>query len=189
MNQDRIAEAVRMFLEAVEEPLSAEDTERTPARVARAWAEELLSGYAQDPSALLTWSKAESEGLVHVGNIRFASTCIHHLLPFSGFAHVVYRPHHRLVGLSKIGRLVEAHARRLQVQERLTRQIVDTFQTTLEPHGVLVVLEAEHTCMTLRGSRKEGSRMTTVEGSGIFASPGVERTEALELIHTARRGR
>ena len=189
MNQDRIAEAVRMFLDALEEPLAAEDVERTPERVARAWAEELLSGYAQDPSALLTWSRAESEGLVHVGNIRFASTCIHHLLPFFGYAHVVYRPQLRLAGLSKIGRLVEAHARRLQIQERLTRQIVETLDGTLEPQGVLVMLEAEHTCMTLRGSRKESSRMTTVEGSGIFSAPGPERTEALELIHTVRRSR
>jgi len=114
---------------------------------------------------------------------------VHHLLPFFGKAHVAYLPEERLAGLSKLGRVVDAHSRRLQTQEHLTRAIVSTFAKVLEPRGVVVVVEAEHTCMTLRGVRKEQSGMITVESAGVYRTDGAARAEVLDLLVGQRRRR
>ena len=179
--------AVRDFLDALElkdgGSGAAGETDATPERVARAWADDLLSGYSIDPTAEVTWSEApEGVGPVLVRSIGFASICVHHLLPFHGRAHVAYLPATRLAGLSKIGRVVDAWSRRLQTQENLTARIVRTLAETLEPRGVIALLEAEHTCMTLRGVRKEQSRMTTVATAGLWADDAGARAEVLQLL-------
>jgi len=160
-----------------------DDLDKTPARVAKAWREDLLVGYTQDPGEQVTWTPAPAgSGPVLVRQISFASICIHHLLPFHGVAQVAYLPGQRLVGLSKIGRVVDAHARRLQTQERLTAGIVDTLYTALEARGVVATLTAVHTCMTLRGVRKEQSKMTTLATAGIYADDAAARREILDLL-------
>lgn len=189
MDRRKMTEGIRLFLDGLGERFPGDDLDATPERVARAWQDDLVSGYAIDPEAELTWTEFEgAEGLVVVRDIRFASLCIHHLLPFAGFAHLAYLPGRRLAGLSKLGRVVDAHARRLQIQERLTARIVDTIHRALQPRGVLAVLEAEHTCMTLRGVRKEGSRLLTIAASGIFDADGTARREALGLLLPGRGG-
>ena len=173
---------VRLFLEGIGERFEGDDLDRTPARVARAWSEDLIRGYGTDPAAELTYTRApEAAGVVLVRDVPFTSVCVHHLLPSFGKAHVAYLPAERLAGLSKIARLVEAFARRLQIQERLTEQILGALQRGLEPKGAFVLLDAEHTCMTLRGTRKEGSRLVTLAGSGIYERPEGRR-EVLELL-------
>jgi GTP cyclohydrolase I len=183
MDQRKMAEAVRLFLEGLTEGAIVDELERTPERVARAWAEELASGYAVDPTGELTWIPAPSNaGPVVVRNISVASVCVHHLLPFFGFAHVAYLPEARQAGLSKLGRVVDAHARRLQTQEHLTRAIVETVDGVLEPRGAAVVVEAQHTCMTLRGVRKEQSTMLTVATCGVYDTDPEARRQVLALL-------
>jgi GTP cyclohydrolase I len=189
MDVNKMSEAVRLFLEAIGERFEGDDLERTPERVARAWTEDLVSGYSVDPTAELSWTTAPTgAGPVVVRNIHVASVCVHHLLPFSGRAHVAYLPDERLAGLSKIGRVVDAHARRLQTQERLTAAIVRTLEQGLRPHGVAVRIEAEHTCMTLRGVRKEGSHLVTLASAGVYESDAARRAEVLDLLAGSRAG-
>lgn len=179
---------IRLFLEGLLGERPAGTLAATPARVARAWSADLVAGYALDPAGELGFSDAPAgAGIAAVRGVRFASVCEHHLLPFFGVAHVAYLPDRRLAGLSKIGRVVDAHARRLQTQERLTAAIVDTLQEGLRPHGVVALLEAEHTCMTLRGVRKDGSRFVTVAASGVYRADGAARREVLELLRSADR--
>lgn len=183
MDASKMEEGIRRFLEGIGERFPGDDLEKTPSRVARAWIDDLVSGYATDPVAELTWTDAPpGGGLVAIRDVRFASVCVHHLLPFSGRAHVAYLPGARLAGLSKIGRVVDALARRLQIQERLTTQIVDALWEGLEPRGALVLLEAEHTCMTLRGVRKEGSRLVTEAARGVFRDDPDARREVLAVL-------
>jgi len=183
MNAAEMEAGIRLFLQGVGERFAGDDLEATPGRVAKAWAEDLLSGYGRDPERDLTWTPAPAgAGPVVVRDVRFASICVHHLLPFSGLAHVAYLPGKRLAGLSKIGRVVDALSRRLQIQERLTAEIGEVLDRVLEPRGVLVALEAEHTCMTLRGVRKEGSRLVTVASTGVYHSDPESRREALSLV-------
>jgi GTP cyclohydrolase I len=179
---------LRLFLEGLElgkvdSRFAGDELEATPARVARAWRDDLVSGYALDPGAELTYSDApEGAGPVLVRCVSFASVCVHHLLPFHGLAHVAYLPGRRQAGLSKIGRVVDAWARRLQTQEHLTARVVATLNEVLQPRGVLALFEAEHTCMTLRGVRKEQSRMTTVAARGIYEHDAAARSEMLALL-------
>lgn len=181
-------EGIRLFLEGLGERFAGDDLLKTPARVAKAWTEDLVSGYALDPAAELTWVPApELSGPVLVKDIRFSSVCVHHLLPFAGLAHVAYLPAERLAGLSKLGRVVDAHSRRLQIQEHLTGQIAATLERALTPQAVLVVLDAEHTCMTLRGVRKEGSRLLTYAATGLWAQDAAARREILDLLAPGRR--
>ena len=183
MDRAKMQAGILQFLEGVGERFPGDDLDATPERVARAWQDELLSGYAIDPEAELTWTPApHGGGVVLVRDIAFASVCVHHLLPFTGTAHVAYLPHDRLAGLSKLGRVVDAHARRLQIQERLTARIVETIVRALAPRGVLVLLDAEHTCMTLRGVRKERSRMMTVAARGVYDVDRGARDEILRLL-------
>lgn len=190
MDRARMAEGIRLFLEGLGERFEGDDLERTPERVAGAWIEDLTSGYDVDPDEELSWTVAPPDaGPVLVRDLSLVSVCVHHLLPFFGRAHVGYLPQERLAGLSKLGRVVDAHARRLQTQEHLTRAIVSTFDNVLKPRGVVVVVEAEHTCMTLRGVRKERSRMVTVCAAGLYDSDAGARAQLIELMtaggHTA----
>ena len=187
MDRERMERAIREFVDAVGRRFEGDDLENTPTRVAKAWHEDLLSGYAVDPDAELTWTAApERSGLVVIRDVRFASVCVHHLLPFVGLAHVAYLPDRRLAGLSKLGRLVDAHSRRLQIQERLTGDIADSIERVLRPRAALVVLEAEHTCMTMRGVRKERSRLLSVAARGQYDTDTGARREALDLLSTNR---
>ena len=183
MDQDKMIEGIRIFLEGIGATFENGHLDETPDRVGRAWAGELLAGYRTDPEEALTWTPTlAGGGPVVVRDIRLASVCVHHLLPFVGVAHVAYLPGTRLAGLSKIGRVVEALARRLQIQERLTEQIAATLEKALEPRGVLVMLEAEHTCMSLRGARKENSRLVTLAARGALEEDAAARSEILHLI-------
>ncbi len=183
MDRAKMEEGVRRFLEGIGERFPGDDLDATPERVARAWSEDLVSGYAEDPERELTWTPAPpGTGLVVVRNIRFASVCVHHLLPFFGVAHVAYLPASRLAGLSKLGRVVEIHARRLQIQERLTSAVLETIGRVLEPRGAMIVLDAEHTCMTLRGVKKEGSRLLTMAAFGLYETDAAARRDLLALL-------
>jgi len=189
MDPKRMEQGIRTFLDGIGEGFAGDDRERTPERVARAWIEDLVSGYAVDPAAELTWTPAPERfaGPVVVRGISFASVCVHHLLPFFGHAAVAYVPGRRLAGLSKVGRVVDAWARRLQTQEHLTAEVVRTLAEGLEARAVVAVLEAEHTCMTVRGVRKEHSRMLTVSAAGAAETDPELRRELLELA-SGRRG-
>lgn len=183
MNRSRMEEGIRIFIDAISERFDGDDLDRTPRRVAQAWYDDMLSGYQTDPDAQMTWSEAPADaGPVLVREIEFSSVCVHHLLPFVGRAHVAYLPDRRLAGLSKIGRIVEAHARRLQIQERLTSEILGSLVRTLEPRGALVILDAEHTCMTLRGARKKGSRMVTLASGGALRDDPAARSEIMAML-------
>ena len=178
----RIERAVREILEAIGEDPLREGLVDTPSRVARAYA-ELFEGLRIDPKdALRTGFEVGHDEMVILKDIPFYSVCEHHLMPFHGVAAVGYIPDGRVVGLSKLARLVEAYARRPQIQEQLTGQIADTLMEVLEPDGVAVVIEAEHLCMTQRGVKKPGSRMVTSATRGIFRTNDVTRAEFLSLV-------
>jgi GTP cyclohydrolase I len=175
-----------LFLAATGERELQRDMRRTPRRVADAWAGELLSGYADDPRRILSAGFAsKDDGMVVIRDIPFVSVCVHHLLPFHGTAHVAYLPGGRIVGLSKVPRLVDALARRLQLQERLTGQITAAIDEALRPKGAACRVEAEHLCMTVRGARKRGTRVVTTAWSGAFARRPSLRAEFLRLTAPA----
>lgn len=156
----------------------------TPGRVTRAW-EEFGDGYKQDPRDLLARTFEEIAGydeMVVLRDIGFESHCEHHMLPIIGRAHVAYLPRKRVVGISKLARIVEAFARRLQIQEKMTAEIADTIQDVLEPHGVAVVIDAAHHCMTTRGVRRGGVNMVTSRMLGAFRSDASTRREFLAMI-------
>ena len=183
MDVAKMEAGIRAFLEGIGERFEGDDLERTPERVARAWSEDLVGGYAIDPAAAVSWTPVRSKvGPVIVRDLRFTSICVHHLLPFFGSAQVAYLPAARLAGLSKLGRVVDAHARRLQTQERLTDAVVATLTEALEPHGAMALLCAEHTCMSCRGVRQERGRMITVAWSGLFERDAGVRREMLDLL-------
>jgi len=166
--------------------ISEEHIKETPTRVTKAF-EEYFAGCYQDPNEVLT-KGFPSEGydeMVYVNNIAFVSFCAHHLIPFIGKVHFGYIPKKRIVGLSKIPRLVECYARRPQVQEQMTQQIVDTFQTMIEPHGCGVVIEAFHLCMAIRGVKKEGAYTRTTAIRGCFTRPEV-KSEFLDGVNKNR---
>jgi GTP cyclohydrolase IA len=184
IDQERVAAAVREILIAVGEDPDRPGLVDTPARVARAYAEN-FAGLAQDPhDVLATTFDEDHDELVLVKDIPMFSTCEHHLVPFHGLAHVGYIPgaDGRVTGLSKLARLVEVYARRPQVQERMTRQVADALFDALKPQGVIVVIEAEHLCMAMRGIRKPGSTTVTSAVRGIFRDSAVTRSEAMSLI-------
>ena len=163
-------------------------TDDTPTRVAKMWLEELCSGYGMDIGALLKTFENDGayDGMVIVKDVPLVSTCEHHLVPFTGVAHVGYFPGDKVVGLSKIKRLVDAFGRRLQIQERLTTQIADALEEHLDPRGVMVVLEAEHLCMTIRGVQAPGTKTITSAVRGLYNTNAEgEKEEFLRLI---RRG-
>ncbi|MEZ6045729.1 MAG: GTP cyclohydrolase I FolE [Planctomycetaceae bacterium] len=183
----RIQNAVREILAAVGEDPNREGLLETPARVARMYA-EIFEGLHQDPARHLEKVfQEEYDEMVLVRDISFNSTCEHHLLPFLGVAHVGYLPRGKIVGLSKLARVVEEVSRRPQVQERMTHQIADMLSEKLDPKGVIVVIEAEHTCMSIRGIRKPGSLTITSAVRGLFKSNESSRAEAMSLIRHKSR--
>lgn len=186
IDKDRIREAVRELLLAIGEDPDREGLVETPRRIAESY-EEIFAGLSVDPEALLQVGFEEGhDEMVVLRDVPFFSMCEHHLLPFHGIAHVAYVPRGRVVGISKLARLVEAVARRPQLQERLTSQIADTLMRALEPDGVAVALEAEHLCMTMRGVKKPGSRMVTSAMRGTFQSQIETRNEFLALVRPGR---
>ena len=176
--------AVRTLLRWAGDDPTREGLLDTPGRVARAY-EEFFSGYEIDPVALLERTFEETDGydeIVLLRDIRLESHCEHHMVPIIGRAHVAYLPHHRVVGISKLARVVDAYARRLQIQEKLTAQIANTIQQVLEPRGVAVVIEAAHQCMTTRGIHKSGVTMVTSRMLGAFRDDPTTRREVLAMI-------
>jgi len=182
-NEKRIEKAVKEILAAIGEDVNREGIKETPKRVARMYA-ELFSGLGKDPGKeLTTFKQAEHEEMVMVKDIPFYSICEHHLIPFIGKAHIVYIPKSgRVTGLSKLVRVIEGFAKRPQVQERLTSEVADTIMKRLSPHGVLVIIEAEHLCMSMRGVKKPGSITVTSAVRGVFMKNSTTRAEALSLI-------
>jgi GTP cyclohydrolase I len=186
IDQQRIQAAVREILLAAGEDPDREGLRETPERVARMYA-ELFSGLHKDPREVLqkTFTQKYDE-MVLVKDIGFASLCEHHLLPFLGKAHVAYLPNGKIVGLSKVARAVEILARRPQVQERMTEELADLIMQELEPRGVGVVVEASHTCMTIRGVRNPGSVCTTSAMRGAFQTNQSTRAELMALLFGPR---
>jgi GTP cyclohydrolase IA len=180
----RIEAAVREILEAIGEDPSRDGLIQTPARVARAMAEQFAGLHQRAEDVLTTVFDADHDEMIIVKDIEIYSTCEHHLVPFHGVAHVGYIPNVKgeITGLSKIARLVDLFAKRPQVQERLTAQIADAIQEILEPRGVIVVVECEHLCMSMRGVRKPGARTVTSAVRGAFRDSDRTRAEALGLI-------
>ena len=182
VDQARIRAAVIELLEAVGEDPRRDGLRDTPRRIAEMYA-EIFDGLAGDPAERLTVSfDVAHDEMVILRNIPFYSMCEHHLLPFHGEAHVGYLPEGRVVGISKLARVVEDYARRPQMQERLTSQVAETIMEALEPDGVAVVVEAEHLCLTMRGARKPGSRLVTSAMRGQFKRSSVTRSEFLALV-------
>ncbi|MBN1393096.1 MAG: GTP cyclohydrolase I FolE [Sedimentisphaerales bacterium] len=184
---ERIEKAVKEILLAVGEDVEREGLKGTPARMAKMYA-ELLAGMDEDPKQHL--SSVFTEGydeIVLLRDIPFYSVCEHHLMPFIGSAHVAYLPAGAVLGVSKLARIVDCFARRLQVQERLTDQIADFIMNSLKPRGVAVVLEASHSCMTIRGIKKPGSVMVTSSLRGIFRRDPKSRSEIMSLMHQGNR--
>ncbi len=176
--------AVRVLIEWAGDDPEREGLKGTPARVARAF-EEFFSGYGTDPVELLQRTFEETDGydeMVVLKDIRFESHCEHHLAPIIGRAHVAYLPQQRVVGISKLARLVEVYAKRLQIQEKMTAQIANTLDEVLQPKGVAVVIEAAHQCMTTRGVHKPGVAMVTSRMLGAFRSDPSTRREFLAII-------
>ena len=184
IDQPRIERAVREILIAIGEDPGRDGLIDTPARVARAYAEQ-FSGLSQHPEDVLgTVFDADHDELILVRDIEVYSTCEHHLVPFFGTAHVAYIPNEKgqITGLSKLARLVDVYARRPQVQERMTSQIADALMRVLEPRGALVVIEAEHLCMSMRGVRKPGAKTVTSAVRGIIRDSARTRAEAMSLL-------
>ncbi|OBJ19823.1 GTP cyclohydrolase I FolE [Mycobacterium sp. 1165196.3] len=183
-DQERAEAAVRELLHAIGEDPDRDGLRETPARVARAYREMFAGLYTDPDSVLNTMFDEEHDELVLVKEIPLYSTCEHHLVAFHGVAHVGYIPGNdgRVTGLSKIARLVDLYSKRPQVQERLTSQIADALVKKLNPRGVIVVVEAEHLCMAMRGVRKPGAVTTTSAVRGLFKTNAASRAEALDLI-------
>jgi GTP cyclohydrolase I len=183
IDMKEIQSAIKMILQAVGENPERDGLKRTPERIARMYA-ELLSGYQMDPVAVVNEAlfEVKYDEMVIVRDIEFYSLCEHHLLPFMGRVHVAYIPDGKVLGLSKIPRIVDLYARRLQVQERMTRQIADFIRDLLHPQGVAVVVEALHLCMSMRGVQKHNARLTTSAMHGAFRANLATRQEFLENI-------
>jgi GTP cyclohydrolase I len=184
MDKKKIEQAVRLIIEGIGDDPDREGVVDTPRRVADMY-EEIFSGIGTDPVDVITVVKgADHDEMIMVKDIPLQSLCEHHLLVFNGKAHVAYIPNKdgRITGLSKVARVVDVCAKRLQVQERLTTQIADAIEQALEPRGVFVVIEAEHLCMTMRGIKKPGSMTVTSAVRGLFRSDERTRQEAISLI-------
>jgi len=182
MDHEKLERAARMILEAIGEDPEREGLRETPERIARMYA-EVFSGLGQDPGESIKAIFTEKyDEIVLVKDIPFCSMCEHHLLPFAGKAHAAYIPDGKVLGISKLARAVDLFAKRPQVQERLTNQIADLIESLAAPRGVAVILEASHTCMTIRGVKKPGSSVTTSAMRGLFRSNIATRNELMNLI-------
>lgn len=187
---ERIKAADKLLRTFPKEAMGDGVQEDTPLRVAKMW-DELLKGYNDDPQEILhktfdveAGGDVNANGIVVVKDIPFFSQCEHHLVPFYGTCSIAYIPRTRVVGLSKFARLVECYARRLQVQERMTKQIIDDIDQYLDPIGTMVVIKAEHMCMSMRGIQKPGTKTVTSRVSGVFFNDDKARAEALNLIQS-----
>ena len=183
-SRDEVEAAVRTLIAHAGDDPMREGLRDTPARVARAFA-ELFAGYAQDPAKVLSTVFADVAGyddVVLVRDIPFASHCEHHMVPFVGKAHVAYYPTNGVVGISKLARVVDIFARRLQTQETMNAQIVEAIDATLSPRGTAVMLEAEHMCMSMRGVSKVGATTTTMRVSGVFKDDPAEMAKFMALV-------
>ena len=178
--------AVKTLLQYLEKDVGREGLENTPKRVIDSWG-EIFAGYQQNSADVLeaTFNGEGYDGIVLLRDIEFNSTCEHHLQPFTGRAHVAYIPVERIVGISKLARIVEMHGRRLQNQERITKGIADDLEKHLSPLGTAVIIEASHGCMTCRGVRKQNAVMTTSAMRGVFFEKAEARTELMQLIRSA----
>ena len=182
-DKEKIEQGIKLLLEGIGEDVNREGLKDTPDRVARMY-EELCAGMEQDPKTHLSKTFAcDNENVVIEKDITFYSTCEHHLMPFYGKAHIAYIPNGRVVGISKLARTVEVFARRLQLQEQLTAQIADDIMKYLAPQGVMVMLEAEHMCMTMRGIKKPGSQTVTMVTRGVFAENKELQDRFLQLVN------
>jgi GTP cyclohydrolase I len=185
-----VEDAVRTLIRWAGDDPDRDGLEDTPARVVRSY-EEFFIGYSEDPVSLLQRTFEETDGydeIVMLRDILFESHCEHHILPIIGKAHIAYLPDHRVVGISKLARLVEVYAKRLQIQEKMTAQIANTVDQVLQPKGVAVVIEAAHQCMTTRGIHKAGVTMVTSRMLGAFRTDAKTRREFLAMIGTHRVG-
>ncbi len=186
MDKKKIGQGAKIILEGIGADLKRKDIATTPRRVADMY-EEILSGEHKDPADELDiFLEQKHDEIILIKGIPLYSLCEHHLLPFIGTAHVAYIPQNRITGLSKIARVVDCLARRLQVQERLTTSVADVIMKKLKPKGVMVVIEAEHLCMTMRGVKKPGATTVTSVVRGIFRSNQKTREEALSLISSKK---
>ena len=182
MDHEKIKEGVRLMLEGIGEDINREGLLETPDRIAR-MCEQIYGGLYEDPAVHLSKQfQATNNNMVLEKDITFYSVCEHHLLPFYGKAHVAYIPDGKVAGLSKLARTVEVFARRPQIQENMTAQIADALEKYLSPKGVMVMIEAEHMCMTMRGVKKPGSKTITSAVRGIFEKDIAARAEAMSLI-------
>lgn len=185
VDSQRIEKAIKEILEALGEDTNREGIKMTPKRVANMYT-ELLAGSGEDPAVhVKSLFREKCDEIVLLRDIPFYSICEHHLLPFIGRADVAYLPGEYVIGVSKLARIVDCFAKRLQVQERLTAQIADFLNESLKPKGVAIVLEASHSCMTIRGIKKPGSIMVTSALRGIFKKDPRSRAEVLSLMHNA----
>ncbi len=185
VTKNQAENAVKTLLEYLEGDAQREGLKKTPQRVIDSW-DEIFSGYKEDREELLqsTFNGEGYDGIVLLRDIEFHSTCEHHLQPFSGRAHVAYIPIDRIVGISKLARIVDAHAHRLQNQERITKGIADDLETYLKPLGSAVIIEASHGCMRCRGVKKQNSVMTTSAMRGVFFDKAEPRQELMQLLQS-----
>ena len=183
-SQDQAEEAVRTLIRSAGDDPGREGLVGTPERVVRAY-REFFRGYDQDPNAVLKRPFEETDGydeMIVLKDMRFESHCEHHIAPIIGRAHIAYLPHHRVVGISKLARLLDCYAKRLQIQEKMTAQIANTLQEVLQPRGVAVVIDASHQCMTTRGVHKPNTSMVTSRMLGAFRTDPSTRREFLAII-------
>lgn len=182
VNREKIEAGVRLLLEGIGEDVTREGLVETPSRVAR-MCEEIFSGAEKNAEEILSKTfTANNNEMVLEKNIVFYSTCEHHIMPFGGKAHIAYIPDGKVVGLSKLARTVEVYAKRLQIQEQMTAQIADTIMEYLKPQGVMVMVEAEHMCMTMRGVKKPGSQTVTMVTRGAFQENERLQNTFLQLV-------
>ena len=183
--KEEAMEAVKVILEYIEDSSNREGLQKTPERVINSF-DEIYAGYGMDAEEVLstTFNGEGYDGIVLLRDIEFHSTCEHHLQPFKGRAHVAYIPTDRIVGISKLARIVELHARRLQNQERITKGVADDLETHLKPLGAAVIIEAAHGCMQCRGVSKQNAVMTTSAMRGVFFEVNEARTELMQLIQS-----
>ena len=184
-SKEEAMEAVKVILEYIEDSSDREGLQKTPERVINSF-DEIYAGYGMDAEEVLssTFNGEGYDGIVLLRDIEFHSTCEHHLQPFKGRAHVAYIPTDRIVGISKLARIVELHARRLQNQERITKGVADDLETHLKPLGAAVIIEAAHGCMQCRGVSKQNAVMTTSAMRGVFFEINEARTELMQLIQS-----
>ncbi len=182
VDHEKVKEAVKMLLEGIGEDVNREGLLETPERIARMYA-EICGGMDEDVETHLSKVfSVDNNEMVLEKDIVFYSTCEHHLMPFYGKAHVAYIPNGKVVGLSKLARTVEVYAKRLQIQEQMTGQIADAIMKHLQPQGVMVMLEAEHMCMTMRGIKKPGSKTVSIATRGVFEENGALQNQFFQMV-------